>query len=197
MQPYDLQNATLREHYIRCREGTNNLLFWYATTAPLEDKKIRLPPKLINTLNLPSNIKTMFDYRSMFNGIYHRLYQQCMISLCSDIEFMFKELFSISNIPIPPKKGTVFFQRFNQVIDALKSHGIVFDIFETEVENLSLAFKIRHICVHNFGNMDEKFLAETKLSGVIGETFIIDQELYKRMFHSYATLLKQLDYQMS
>lgn len=76
-------------HYVTSLEGTNNTLFWFATTAPMNDRQQLFPPSLKSVLGLPDSIVTMFDYRNRVPGIYERLYQFCVISLCADIEFFF------------------------------------------------------------------------------------------------------------
>jgi len=191
MQPADFQVSLTRSHYVSALEGTNNLLFYLASTAEIADKKMRLPPALIVSLGLPPEIKTMFDYRSRYPGIYNRAHQFCVISLCADIEEFFKALFSERGYT--PGKGRGFFQRFNDVISILTSIGFDFTTLSSEFQHLQRAFQVRHICIHNLGRVDQKFANTTKLPVIVGDLYAVTQDEYRSMFDAYAHFLKHVD----
>lgn len=194
MQPVNLRSKLLRDHYVRSLEGTNNLLFFFASLAPIQDKNRKLPPELIGALNLPSEIKSMYDYRCRYNGIYDRLYQLCIISLCSDIEYMFKELFLNRNIIKKPDRG--FFQRFAEVIKVLEDKDFDFTAIDQDLKNLRLAFSIRHISIHNLGYIDKDFINQTESSATVGDYFVLDEDDFKMMFRSYYSFIECLDCQI-
>jgi hypothetical protein len=191
MQPEDFQDSLTRSHYVSAIEGTNNLLFYLASTAEIGDKKIKFPPAVITSLGLPPDIKTMFDYRSRYPGIYNRLHQFCVISLCADIETFFKALFFERSYT--PGKGRGFFQRFDDVISKLTSIGFDFTALSSELRHLKRAFLIRHICIHNLGRVDQEFADTTKLPVTVGDLYALTQEEYRSMFDAYEILLKHID----
>lgn len=191
MQPSELSSTLLREHYLRALEGTNNLLFECAIAAPLNDKRVKFPDSLRAAFNWPENIQTMYDYRSRYVGIYDRLYQQCVVSLCSDIEIMFRELFETGRIPPGPGRG--FYQRLDDVIAILTDQGYLFP--ESDISALRFAFNIRHIVVHNSGLIDHQFLEHTDSRQSVGERFEVGVKNYKASFDAYCRFLKCLDTQ--
>ena len=191
MQPLDLNSSLLRRHFVSAREGTNNLLFYFATCAPIQDKQQRFPKEIVLALGLPSEIQNFYDYRSRYPGIYNRLYQFCVISLCSDIEKLFRELFSERGYSPEPRRG--FYQRFNDVISVLETNGYNFSTIESECSKLRLAFQIRHICIHNLGEVDQAFIDATVYPGLIGDVYQLDQTAYREMYEAHETLLKVID----
>lgn len=190
MQPKDLKSTHVREHYLTVLERTNNLVFMYAITAASNDQKTNFPSE---TLGWGSKVKTWYDYRMMFGNVYDRLFQLCVISLCSDIELFLKQTFEKFNYK--KGKGRGFYQRFNDVIAALKDSGHDFSGIEESLKKIDFAFQVRHICIHNYGIVDETFFKKTKV-GEPGQNFEINQVQYREMFDAYVTLLKHLDPQL-
>ncbi|MFL9955301.1 hypothetical protein PQR65_18090 [Paraburkholderia nemoris] len=182
-------NKLVLWHYDRSREGTNNLVFMFATTAPTDDKARAFPDSLRVNMGWPAHIKTMFDYRMMFGDIYERLFQFSVISLCSDFEAFSKEVFEKYGY----KKGNgAFFQRIDDVIAAMENEGFDFSSIQSSIRKLQLAFQIRHIGIHNMGVVDTNFNSKTG-QGVIGNPYPVNQENYLEMFDAYAIFLKHLD----
>lgn len=160
MQRSDFTNKLILEHFDRVREGTNNILFKQACTIVDEDKRFIFNQQINVGLGWGSSIQTMYDYRMMMSpAIYDRLYQVCVISLCSDIEFMFKSIFD--RYGYQKGSGTGFFQRFDDVIKVLNSQGFDFTNISSHIDNLKLAFQIRHIGIHNMGYADAAFVNNT------------------------------------
>ncbi|RHH99867.1 hypothetical protein DW184_17885 [Enterobacter cloacae] len=191
MQRSDFTNKLILEHFDRVREGTNNILFKQACTIVDEDKRFIFNQEVNTGLGWDSSIQTMYDYRMMMSpAIYDRLYQICVISLCSDIEFMFKSIFD--RYGYQKGSGTGFFQRFNDVIKVLEGHGFDFNNISSHIDNLKLAFQIRHIGIHNMGYADAAFVNNTG-KGKDGDPYIIRQADYRLMYNSYENLLKHLD----
>lgn len=195
MQAYELRNTIIREHYTRSLEGTNNLLFYFAISAPINDKNLKLPESVVRALNLPSSVQSMYDYRSRYNGIYDRLYQQCVVSLCSDIEFMFKCIFE--SLEIKPGSGRGFYQRFKDVVCSLEKNGYSFESVSNDLRDIELAFNIRHIAIHNFGLTDDDFIRKTGSQLRSGVFYVLGQKEYRRMFDGYCNFLKCFDGQIS
>ncbi|MDM9555976.1 MULTISPECIES: hypothetical protein [Pseudomonas] len=190
MQPNDLKNPHVREHYLTVLERTNNLVFMHAITAASNDQKTNFPGE---TLGWGSHVKTWYDYRMMFGNVYDRLFQLCVISLCSDIELFLKQTFERFNYKKGNGRG--FYQRFNDVIRALKDSGHDFSSIEKSLIKIDFAFQVRHICIHNYGIVDESFLSKTK-TGKIGQPYEINQDEYREMFDAYVAFLKHLDGQL-
>lgn len=187
MQPKDLKNKHVRWHYQSVLERTNNLVFMHAITAASNDQRTEFPGE---RLGWHSDIKTWYDYRMMFGNVYDRLFQLCVISLCSDIELFLKQTFEKFNYQKGNGRG--FYQRFNDVIATLKKAGHDFSAIEDSLMKIDFAFQVRHICVHNYGIVDESFLSKTKV-GKLGQTYEINQEQYREMFDAYVAFLKHLD----
>lgn len=191
MQRSDFTNKLILEHFDRVREGTNNILFKQASTIVDEDKRFIFTQDVRTGLGWDSSIQTMYDYRMMMSpAIYDRLYQVCVISLCSDIEFMFKSIFDCYGYQ--KGSGTGFFQRFDDVIKVLKSHSFNFNNISSGIDNLKFAFQIRHIGIHNMGYADAAFVNNTG-RGKDGDPYIISQADYRLMYNSYERFLKHLD----
>ncbi|MFJ4344354.1 hypothetical protein [Pseudomonas sp. NPDC089401] len=187
MQPKDLKSNHVREHYQTALERTNNLVFMHAITAASNDQKTNFPGEI---LGWGSKIKTWYDYRMMFGNVYERLFQLCVISLCSDIELFLKQTFEKFNYKKGEGRG--FYQRFNEVIATLKESGHDFSEIEEDLKKIDFAFQVRHICIHNYGIVDETFIRKTTL-GKLGQKFEINQEQYREMFDAYVVFLKHLD----
>lgn len=137
----------------------------------------------------------MYDYRSQYNGIYDRLYQLCVVSLCSDIEFMFKCVFE--SLKIEPGSGRGFYQRFRDVVCSLEENGYSFESVSDDLRDLELAFNIRHIAIHNFGLTDNDFIRKTGSQLRPGVFYVLGQQEYRRMFDGYCNFLRCFDGQIN
>jgi hypothetical protein len=138
MQPSKFQSSIVRKHYVMALQGSNNTMFRVALDVPMNDKRKMLDENLRTFLGVPPSVQTMFDHRGLFPGLYNRLFQLCVISLCADIEFFFKEYFAA--FAIPTSKGRGFFQRFDQVVEALMTHGLSLSRLNTELAQIRNAF---------------------------------------------------------
>ncbi|MBP8322413.1 hypothetical protein KAF81_32745 [Pseudomonas aeruginosa] len=190
MQRKDFNNSHVLWHYDRAREATNNLMFMFASMAPTEDKGRVIQDSLRDSMGWPPEVKNFYDYRMMFGGVYERLFHFCIISLCSDIEVFFKE--TCDKYGYARNKGNGFFQRFDEVISELTIAGFDFSPIQASIDQLRLAFQIRHIGIHNMGIVDQSFVNKTG-EGEIGKVYPIDQVTYRRMFVAYEALLKFFD----
>lgn len=190
MQRKDFKNNLILKHFDLTREVTNNLLFGNACTIEDSDKRMLFPTSLVKNMGWNDNIKSMYDYRMMYPGVYERLYQLCVISLCSDNEFLFKEIFD--QYGYSKGNGNGFFQRFEDVISSLNSQGLDFTKILPDIENLKLAFQIRHIGIHNMGYVDNNFVSKTG-KGTVGVEYKISQSDFRILFDSYQKLLEHLD----
>ncbi|PKF23680.1 hypothetical protein [Pseudomonas hunanensis] len=193
MQHSDFKHPHTRWHFITVLERTNNLVFMHATTAKDKDKSIIFNEEAKARLNWGKNINTLYDYRISFGigDVYERLFQLCVISLCSDIELFFKKTFEVFKYE-KNDKSRGFYQRFNDVIKALKAAGHDFSPIEDKLSKINLAFQVRHICIHNYGIVDESFQNNTN-TGKLGETYAIEQEQFREMYDAYIDLLVHLD----
>ncbi|WP_444448554.1 hypothetical protein [Pseudomonas kurunegalensis] len=193
MQHSDFKHPHTRWHFITVLERTNNLVFMHATTAKDKDKSIIFNEEAKARLNWGKNINTLYDYRISFGigDVYERLFQLCVISLCSDIELFFKKTFEVFKYE-KNDKSRGFYQRFNDVIKALKAAGHDFSPIEDKLSKINLAFQVRHICIHNYGIVDESFQNNTN-TGKLGETYAIEQEQFREMYDAHIDLLVHLD----
>ena len=91
-RPQEFKNFIFAKHCSITLEGTNNTLFQMADTAPIIDKKTVFNDDLKIALGIPMHIKNWYELKVNL-GVYERLFQMTIISICSDIEFMFKDLF--------------------------------------------------------------------------------------------------------
>jgi hypothetical protein len=190
---HEFNNDIIKIHSNICLQGTNNTLFIMTTLAPIEDKKFVFPDKLKEALNIPNEINNWYEMKKIF-GVYERLYHVLIISLCSDIEFMLKDLMKEL---LPEKKFNFgFFQRFREVIKTLEDLGYRFDSIQNELKTVEKCFQIRHIAIHNMGYVDEKFKNNVETKYNVDEHFFVDQEVYKEAFNSYWKFLEKLDEQI-
>ncbi|MCX2202820.1 hypothetical protein LDO48_25225 [Pantoea agglomerans] len=92
MQPSDFNNPFIRNVASKVRES-NNLMFMLALRAEDIDKDFSFNESDRQTLGWPAHITNMYEYRMMWGVDYNRLYQICIISHCSELEYFFKALF--------------------------------------------------------------------------------------------------------
>lgn len=194
MQIDQYKNSLIKYHAWTCLQGTNNTIFFCATTAPQNDKKFIFNDKLKASLNLPDNMNSFYDQKKE-SGAYERLWDFSIMSLCTDIEYFFKELF-IRHYQDSSNK-TTFFQKVNLVIEELNKKSLNFDKIIDDIYNINECFQIRHISTHNMGLVDEKFKDNVDTEYQVGERYIVNQEIYKKFFTSYSKLLTCIDEQIS
>lgn len=188
----EIRNEIIRKHLNYSREGTNNLIFYLASFASIDDKKRFFPESIKKSLNFGEEIYTMFEYRSQYIGIYNRMFQMCLISLCSDIEFFLKEYYDFKQIA--KGKGRGYFQRFEDVIKDLMNSNYNFSNISSDINNIIKAFQIRHICIHNMGYVDNNF--NSKYPNVLIDTlYIVSEDEYKNCYESYQNFLYSIDTQ--
>ncbi len=190
----DFSHPFIKNHFLRSVDGTNNHLSYLAKTSPENDKSLIFPDDERKAMGLGKEIKTLFDYRNRYEDVYSRLFEFCVVSLCSDIELLFKNLFEL--FPFVPKSDRGFYQRFYEVLETLATQGLDFQKISAETALLKEAFAVRHICIHNFGIVDDGFLKSTNLTLKLGEKLIVDDPMYRRYFVAYFSFLKELDGQL-
>tara|TARA_R110002050_G_C8826293_1_gene504811 strand:+ start:363 stop:950 length:588 start_codon:yes stop_codon:yes gene_type:complete len=183
-------NKIIQFHWRLSLEGTSNTFFFLALTAANNDKNIKFNNELKRSLGMDLEIENFYDYKYRF-GVYDRIYEFVIISLCSDIEYLLKDL--LPKI-IPEKPFNFgFFQRLDEVFKEFKNINFDFSNCKDEINDLKLAFQIRHICIHNMGYVDEGFLKKTKLNILVGSKFKISNELFLKIRNSYEFFLNCLD----
>ncbi|ELY5801434.1 hypothetical protein SNN69_000755 [Cronobacter sakazakii] len=193
MQHFNFKNNLIRHHFVQLRES-HNLVYQFAIEAKDKDKKIIVDPTFRKTMGWPANIQSMYDYRVMWGVDYDRLMQLCIITFCSELEFMFKSIFTKYNYKIIGReKG--FYQRFGDVMAALTNAGINFSSIQPAIDTLDKAFQIRHICIHNMGIADESFVNKTGL-GTDGQIYTFTQQEYMAIVDAGTELQGLLDNQL-
>lgn len=190
MQASELKNLHVRRHYDRVRETTNNLIFMTALNAEQADRNMKFNDQARIAMKWPEHIKSMYDYRKMYGDVYARLFQLCVISLCSDVELFFKATFE--KYGYAKGKGSGFFQRLDEVIKRLEAIAFDFSNVQGAIEKIRLAFQVRHIGIHNMGVVDEDFVSKTGV-GTVGCAYLIDQDSCREMYDAYIVFLKCID----
>ncbi|MDT8624122.1 hypothetical protein RRW91_13650 [Klebsiella grimontii] len=111
-------------YFVQLRES-HNLVYQFAIQAESKDKEFIVEPSVRDMMRWPEHVQSMYDYRTMWGVNYDRLMQLCIITLCSELEFMYKAIFTKYNYKVKGReKG--FYQRFGDVITALTDSGINF-----------------------------------------------------------------------
>lgn len=165
-------------------------MFKSAIEAPLDDKKFLFNVELKRNLNLPSHFNSFYDQK-VGSGAYERLWELTVISLCSDIEFFLKDLFS--EVLKSSAHGRGFYQRFQEVIPCLQEFGMNFEDILDDLNSILECFQVRHIATHNMGYIDETFTRNVSTDQELGQRFQIDQEAYRRYYDSYVAFLQRVD----
>jgi hypothetical protein len=99
MQSRDFNNLFVRDVARKIRE-LNNLIFMLALRAEDIDKGFSFNESARQVLGWPAHITNMYEYCMMWDADYNRLYQICIISHCSELEYFFKTLFDkYSHLP--------------------------------------------------------------------------------------------------
>lgn len=193
MQASDFNNNLIQRHFVQLRES-HNLIFQFAVQAEAKDKEYVLDPKVKQMMGWPAHVNNMYDYRTMWGVDYDRLMHLCIISFCTEMEFMFRAIFTKYGYSTTGNaKG--FYQRFSDVITALTSAGINFSTIHLSLNKINTAFQIRHICIHNLGIVDQDFHSKTGL-GTVGQAYLITQSDYIDMVDACIELQKLLDTQL-
>lgn len=190
MQPSDFQNPFIRKNANKVRES-HNLMFMLATRAVDIDKGSIFYEKSKELLGWPERVKNLYDYRTMWDVDYNRLYHMCLISHCSELEFFFKALFD--KYPHLPEQKNNFYQKFGLVIKELEASGIDFTSIQDDINQIKVAFQVRHIGIHNMSIVDEDFHKHTNGLGTMGQPYVVDQTLINLIFSATEKMLKHLD----
>jgi hypothetical protein len=190
MQPKDFNNIFIRETASKVRES-HNLMFMLATRAVALDKEFNLNENAKEHFGWPEHVNNLYDYRTMWDVDYNRLYHMCIISHCSELEFFFKSLF-VKYTHLPKQKNN-FYQKFGLVIKELKKSGIDFTSVQHDIDQVNIAFQVRHIGIHNMSIVDEGFQKNTNGLGTLGQPFVVDQKLVSETSSSTDKILKRLD----
>ncbi|WP_157076035.1 hypothetical protein [Erwinia persicina] len=193
MQASDFTNTLIQRHFVQLRES-HNLIYQFAIEAEGKDKSFIVNPQVKQTMGWPAHVISMYDYRKMWGVDYDRLMHLCIISFCTEMEFMFKAIFTqYGYSTIGNAKG--FYQRFSDVVTALTLVGINFSSIQPSLDRLNTAFQIRHMCIHNLGIVDQGFHNNTGL-GMVGQAYTITQSDYIGMVDACVELQKLLDAQL-
>ncbi|MCW8931001.1 MAG: hypothetical protein OQL19_12280 [Gammaproteobacteria bacterium] len=186
----DYKTNFIKLHAWKCTTGTNNSVFYNASNSEMNDKKVVFPPKLKESLGLPESINSFYDQKK-HSGAYERLWDLTIISLCSDIEYFFKDLFQ--NLFPQDNFKFGFYQRVYEVINHLEGSDFDFSNINYEINKIVECFQVRHIAIHNMGYIDENFIKKVDSSLQINEKFVITQEIYKSFYHAYFKMLDNID----
>jgi hypothetical protein len=179
-------------HKWKCTEVTNNGFRFYASVGAAEiDKKIRFPPNLKKKICIPEDINSFYDQKNKA-GVYERLWDLTIMSLCSDIEYFFKGIIDYLCPEKPIKRND--FQNVDFVINKLEIIGYFdFTKIGADISNIKECFQVRHIATHNMGYVDTKFIKWVKDTIFkINEKYIVDEKTYQRFYESYMAILDNI-----
>lgn len=87
----------------------------------------------------------------------------------------------------------MFFQRFDSIIKLLREK-YDFSTCENEINNLSKAFQIRHICIHNMGYIDNEFIKKYPQYKE-NDIYSVSEKEFRTFADSYEKFLLELDKQ--
>lgn len=190
MQPSDFKNVFIRKTANKVRES-HNLMFTLAITAEDNDKKGQVYESGRHIMGWPAHITNWYEYRMMWGVDYNRLFHMCVIFHCSELEFFFKALFE--KYPHLPKQQNNFYQKFGLVINELEKSGIDFTSVQQDINQVSIAFQVRHIGIHNMSIVDQTFQKNTNGLGTLAQPFVVDKALVIATALATDNILKRLD----
>lgn len=193
MQPSNFNNPFIRDAANKVRES-HNLMYTLALTTEKNDKSGEVYESGRRAMGWPDTITNWYNYRKMWGVDYNRLFHMCLISHCSELEFFFKTLFD--KYPHLPKQKSNFYQKFFLVIKELEESGIDFSSLQGEIDQIKIAFQVRHIGIHNMSIVDEDFQRNTNglgASGMLGQPYVVDQALIVKIASATDKILKHLD----
>ncbi|NQE77613.1 hypothetical protein A8L50_22870 [Pantoea ananatis] len=75
----------------------------------------------------------------------------------------------------------------------MEKSGIDFNSIQDDIDQVKIAFQIRHIGIHNMSIVDENFRANTHGLGTPGQPYVVDQDLINRISSATGKMLKHLD----
>jgi hypothetical protein len=180
-------------HKWKCREVTNNGLFFYASFGAAEiDKRYIFPPDSKKKIGIPEDINSFYDQKNKA-GAYERLLDLTIMSLCSDIEYFFKEFLGLL-IPDEIKdEHSSFFHNMKKITKKMEETAF-FDFKDNkkDIQNIFECFQVRHISTHNMGYVDADFSKKIKITFNVGEKYIVDEKTYQRFYQSYTAILDNI-----
>ena len=106
-------NPIIQRNYLSFLNQTNNIVWYASCSIPLDHQQRNLSSELKSALNLNENLKTFYDYQLQTGYGYSRIQFLAVISICSDVEFLLKDI--CENIFGITDKGNAYFQKFDLV----------------------------------------------------------------------------------
>lgn len=191
----NLTTEIIHKHYQNHLNQTNNLVNYASDFIRIDHAKRVFPESLKISLRIPSEVKTMADYQNLIGFGYKRLDSLLIISICSDIEFMLKDI--CENIISPGKnRPKAYFQKLEMVnTENFIPKSINLNDYE-KFSSIKDCFQIRHIFIHNMGFVDESFLQKTTFIQELDTEFVITQEIKSTSLSACVGLMKFLDEQL-
>lgn len=186
------KNNIIQRNYLRFLNQTNNLIYYAADYIPIDHQKRKLSQSFKDTFGLSESVDTMQDYQIFTGYGYSRMQELTVISICSDTEFLFKDI--CENLLYPSnKRAKNYFQKLDQVNnDNFIPNNIDLNIY-SEFETLKFGFQLRHICIHNMGFVDETFNQKTNKNLDIDIPFPMTREIMVEQITAYNSFLEILD----
>lgn len=187
----EYKNHIIQQNYFSFLNQTNNLILYAADSIPIDHQKRKFGPDTIAGLGLPNKINNMYDYQMATGFGYTRLQHLAIISICSDTEFLLKDI--CENYFKLEKKTKNYYQKLDVVNTEIflprNIDLILLDSFNT----LKLGFQLRHIFVHNMGFVDEAFNKNTNSNFPVDTQFPLTREIMSKQINAFEQLLADLD----
>ena len=183
----------VEDHKWKCREVTNNGLFFYASFAAADiDKRYIFTPDLKKKMGIPEDTNSFYDQKNKA-VVYERLFNLTIMSLCSDIEYFFKEFLGLL-IPDEIKGEHISFFHNMEKITKKMEETAFFDFKgnKKDIQNIFECFQVRHISTHNMGYVDTDFSKKIENTFNVGEKYIVDEKTYQRFYQSYTAILDNI-----
>lgn len=185
------KNHIIQQNYLSFLNQTNNLMMYAADFIPIDHQLRSFSPTLRAGLGLSDNIKSMYDYQMATGFGYTKLKHLTIISICSDIEILLKDI-SEKHFKLP-KKPKNYYQKLESVN---KEIFIPHDINLNSVDSfqtLKYGFQLRHIFIHNMGFVDERFNRMTNENLQVDTPFPLTREIMNEQINAFKLLLDNLD----
>jgi hypothetical protein len=180
-------------HKWKCREVTNNGLFFYASFGAADiDKRYIFTPDFKEKKGIPEDINSFYDQKNKA-GAYERLFNFTIMSLCSDIEYFFKEFLGLL-IPDEIKgEDRSFFHNMEKITKKMEETAFFdFKGNKKDIQNIFECFQVRNISTHNMGYVDTNFSKKIESTFNVGEKYIVDEKTYQRFYQSYTAILDNI-----
>ncbi len=186
------KHPIIQRNYLSFLNQTNNLVYYAADFIPIDHKLRKLTTEVKQGLGLPEHLNNFYEYQIGTGYGYSRLQYLTITSICSDTEFLLKDI--CENFFKPQiKRPKNYFQK----LDIVNSENFIprgKDLNQfSEFNTLKLGFQIRHISIHNMGFVDVAFNKNTGMTLPIDQPFPMTAEIMRQHTGAFQSFIDKLD----